>query len=181
MLFHETTLPGVFLIEPERKEDERGYFARTWCKKEFTDRGLCGGWAQISLSFNRRRGTLRGMHFQVKPHEEIKLVQCVRGAIYDVALDLRRDSPTYLKWFAAELSPENGRMLYIPKGLAHGFQTLVDGSEVLYNIAEYYRPESSRGVRWNDPAFAIAWPIAEPILSPRDQGWPDFNLTEKDS
>ena len=179
MLFHETPLPGVLLIEPERKEDERGYFARTWCKKEFGDRGLCSEWAQISTSFNRRRGTLRGMHFQAPPHEEIKLVQCIRGAIYDVALDLRRDSPTYLKWFAAELSADNGRMLYIPNGLAHGFQTLADMSEVLYNIGEFYHPESSRGVRWNDPAFAIAWPIAEPNLSPKDQGWPDFGSKGK--
>lgn len=176
MLFRDTPLPGVFLIESERREDDRGYFARTWCKKEFGDRDLCSEWVQISTSFNRLRGTLRGMHFQAAPNEEVKLIRCTRGAIYDVALDLRRDSPAYLKWFTAELTADNGRMLYLPKGIAHGFQTLADASEVLYNISEYYHPESSRGVRWNDPAFALVWPVAEPILSPRDQEWPDFGI-----
>ena len=179
MLFRDTPLPGVFVIEPERREDDRGYFARAWCRKEFGDRGLCSDWVQISTSFNRRRGTVRGMHFQASPHEEVKLIRCTRGAIYDVALDLRPDSPTFRKWFAAELSADNGGMLYLPKGIAHGFQTLIDASEVLYNISGYYHAESSRGVLWNDPGFAIAWPVAEPILSLRDQEWPDFGVAAK--
>ena len=175
MRFLDTPIPGVLVIELEPRADERGFFARTFCKKEFGERGLCVEWVQVSTSFNRHRGTLRGMHFQAAPFEEVKLVRCTRGAIYDVALDLRPDSPAYLKWFAAELTAENGRTLYIPKGVAHGFQSLADDSEVLYNIAEYYHAEASRGVRWDDPAFGIDWPLAGPLLSPRDQGWPDFS------
>jgi dTDP-4-dehydrorhamnose 3,5-epimerase len=174
MRFVDTPIPGVLVIEAEPRADERGYFARTFCAKEFGDHGLCTHWVQISTSFNKRRGTLRGMHFQAKPFGEVKLVRCTRGAIYDVALDLRPDSHSFRKWFAAELTADNGRMMYLPAGVAHGFQALADGSEVLYNIAEYYHAEAARGVRWDDPAFGIAWPIAHPILSPKDQAWPDF-------
>ena len=180
MRFLDTPIPGVFVIEAEPRADERGYFARTFCKQEFSDRSLCTEWVQISTSFNRRRGTLRGMHFQDAPFAEIKLVRCTRGAVYDVALDLRPHSPAYRQWFAADLTADNGRMMYIPKGVAHGFQSLADDSEVLYNIGEYYHPEASRGVRWDDPAFGIVWPVANPILSPKDQTWPDHGPPRND-
>ena len=175
MIVTATEIPGVFLLEPELVEDERGAFARTWCPREFAARGLSPNLAQCSLSFNARKGTLRGMHYQAAPYAEAKLVRCTRGAIYDVALDLRPGSPTFKRWTARELSADNRRMLYIPEGCAHGFQTLADDTEVFYQISEFYHPEAARGVRWDDPAFGIAWPPAERrILSARDAGYEDF-------
>ena len=174
MVFLPTQLAGVTLIEPEPVSDGRGLFARTWCQRDFESQGLTAKLAQCSVSFNARRATLRGMHFQAEPHAEAKLVRVTRGAIYDVALDLRPDSSTYLQWFAAELSSDNRHMLYIPEGYAHGFQTLTDDAEVFYQISEFYEPDAGRGVRWNDPAFDIGWPLGNPILSDRDRNYPDY-------
>lgn len=162
------------MIEPELRSDERGTFARTWCRRDFESHGLTAKLAQCSVSFNARRATLRGMHYQAAPHAEAKLVRVTRGAIYDVALDLRSTSSTYRQWFAAELSSENRHMLYIPEGCAHGFQTLTDDAEVFYQISEFYEPDAGRGVRWNDPVFGINWPLSDPILSDRDRNYPDF-------
>jgi dTDP-4-dehydrorhamnose 3,5-epimerase len=165
----------VYLIEPQLLGDERGFFARTWCRREFEARGLNADLAQCSISFNRKAGTLRGMHYQAAPYEEPKLVRCTQGAIYDVALDLRPQSPTFKRWVGVELTAANRRMLYIPAGCAHGFQTTADDSEVFYQISEFYHPEAARGVRWDDPAFAIRWPeTTHRIVSPRDAGFPDF-------
>lgn len=174
MKFIETPLEGVYLIELEPVHDERGFFARTWCKEEFQEHGLNPNLAQCSLSFNKKKGTLRGMHYQCEPHQEAKLVRCCAGAIYDVVLDLRRGSQTFGKWFAAELSASDQKTLYIPEGCAHGFQSLEDESTVFYQISESYHPESARGVRWNDPLFSIKWPIATPILSERDRSFADY-------
>jgi len=162
------------VVELEAVADERGFFARTWCAEEFRLRGLNSNLAQCSLSSNAQRGTLRGMHYQSEPHAEAKLVGCCAGAVYDVVLDLRPESPTYLRWFGAELTASNHKMLYVPAGCAHGFQTLVDASEVFYQISQAYRAESARGVRWNDPRFGIEWPLRDPILSPRDRGFADY-------
>jgi dTDP-4-dehydrorhamnose 3,5-epimerase len=170
--FHPTPLAGAFVVEPERIEDERGFFARSFCESEFRARGLNPAVAQCNLSWNRRKGTLRGLHFQATPHEEAKLVRCTRGAIWDVLVDLRDGSPTQLRWHAVELSADNRLGLYIPEGFAHGFQTLQDDSEVLYQMAESYHPDHARGVLWNDPRLAIAWPLADPILSERDRSYP---------
>ena len=174
MIFTPTPLAGAVLVDLERNEDARGYFARTWCRREFAAAGLDVALAQCSVSHNRRRGTLRGLHYQAAPHEEDKLVRCTRGALHDVIVDLRPGSATYTRHFAVELTVENGRALFIPRGFAHGFQTLADDTDVLYQMSEFYAAEAARGVRWNDPAFGIAWPIAEPILHPRDAGYPDF-------
>ena len=174
MTFHATKLPGVYVIELEPRIDERGSFARTYCQKEFAERGLCTEWVQTSTSFNLRRGTLRGMHYQASPHEEIKLVRCTRGAIFDVALDLRQDSPAYGKWFSVELTAQCNKMVYIPKGVAHGFQTLVDATEILYQISTPYVPDAARGVQWNDPVFGISWPKVDSLLiSPKDASYLD--------
>jgi dTDP-4-dehydrorhamnose 3,5-epimerase len=174
VLFTETRVPGVFIVEPERLEDERGFFARTWCPGEFEAHGLNPQLAQCSISYNRKKGTLRGMHYQAAPHAEAKLVRCTMGAIYDVALDLRPQSPTFKQWVSAELTAENRKMLYIPEGLAHGFQTLTDDAEVFYQISEPYHPESAGGVRWNDPAFGIQWPLPLTAISPRDASHPQW-------
>ena len=175
MIFIETKLKGVFIIEPERLEDERGFFARTWCQREFEAHGLNSRLAQCSLSFNRKRGTLRGMHYQAAPYEEARLVRCTMGAIYDVALDLRRSSPAFKQWTAVELTADNRRMLYIPEGFAHGFQTLKDNTEVFYQMSEFYHPECTKGVRWNDPTFNIHWlAFRERIISTQDQQHKDF-------
>jgi len=171
-MFQKTGLPGVFMIEPERHCDSRGHFSRTFCRVEFAAHGLVADFVQTSASVNTQRGTLRGLHHQAARAAETKLVRVVRGAAFDVAADLRLDSPTYGRWVAAELSAENGRMLYIPPGCAHGFQTLADDTELLYQIAPDYEPSLSRGVRWNDPTLGIAWPIADPILSERDRSLP---------
>lgn len=175
MRFTETVLPGSFVIDIEPIEDERGFFARRWSRQEFEERGLNVNIAQCSVSFNWKRGTLRGLHYQSKPHEETKVVWCIAGAIYDVILDLRPDSPTYKKWVAVHLTAANRKMLYIPEGFAHGFQTLEDDTEVLYQISESYRPESARGLRWNDPAFQIDWPLPERVMSERDLNFPDYH------
>jgi dTDP-4-dehydrorhamnose 3,5-epimerase len=174
MKFVETQLPGAFVIEPEPVGDTRGFFARTFYAHEFAERGLDPSIAQCSVSFNHRRGTLRGMHYQSAPFEEAKLVRCTAGAIHDVILDLRPFSPSFRQWIAVELSAANRRMLYIPAGMAHGFQTLEDASEVFYQISKPYAPEHACGVRWDDPAFAIRWPLRDPILSERDRTYPDF-------
>jgi dTDP-4-dehydrorhamnose 3,5-epimerase len=172
MKFLETGLEGAFIIDPDLIGDERGFFARSFCRREFESRGLSPNVAQCNISFNRRRGTLRGMHYQVAPHEEARLVRCTRGSVYDVIVDLRPNSPTLLRWINVELSSENHRMLYIPGGFAHGFQSLHDKSEVFYQMSESYVPQSQRGLRWDDPALNIAWPIADPIVSARDLGHP---------
>lgn len=175
MEFQPTPLDGAYVIVPERKTDERGFFVRTWCRQEFSSRGLCTDWVQSSISFNRRAGTLRGLHFQKAPFEETKLVQCIAGAIFDVIVDLRPSSSTYLRWFSIELSRANGLMLYIPQGYAHGFQTLEDDTEVSYQITPSYQPASAVGLRWDDPALGIVWPkIARRIISPKDLGYPDI-------
>jgi dTDP-4-dehydrorhamnose 3,5-epimerase len=172
--FTETPLRGAFVIELDRIEDERGYFARTFDAGEFINHGLDPAVIQCNTSFNARRGTLRGMHYQADPDEEAKLVRCTRGAIYDVAVDLRKESETYCQWFAVELSAETGRMFYIPVGMAHGFQTLEDGSEVSYQMSHHYVPHGGRGVRFDDPAFGIEWPVPDPLMSERDRQFPDF-------
>jgi len=174
VILNETSLKGAFVIEPERVEDERGFFARTYCRDSFLSHGLNPNLAQCNISFNRRKGTLRGMHFQIKPHEESKLVRVTRGAVYDVIIDLRSGSPTFRKWVAVELSADNRSLLYIPEGFAHGFQTLQDETEVFYQMSEFYHPQSARGVRWDDPAFGIEWPIYEKIISKKDRQYPDF-------
>ena len=174
MIFTPARLPGLCLIGMERQADDRGWFARAWCQREFAEHGLDTGLAQVSLSSNKRRGTLRGMHYQRAPHGETKLVRCVRGTIWDVALDLRPASPTHGQWQGFELSAENGLALYIPEGFAHGFQTLAPESEVLYQISTFYAPEVAAGVRYNDPAFAIDWPLPVSVISPRDAAWPDY-------
>lgn len=175
MRFQELRLPGVYLIDLEPVEDERGSFARTWCAREFAALGLEDVVKQCSVSFSRRKGTLRGLHYQAEPFAEAKLVRCMRGAIYDVVVDLRADSPTCWHWTAVELRAADGRSLYVPKGLAHGFQALEDGTEVFYQISQFYDPASGRGIRWNDPYFRIDWPLPDPLLSPRDGSYPDFD------
>jgi dTDP-4-dehydrorhamnose 3,5-epimerase len=177
VLFRETEVAGGYVVEPERMEDERGFFARTFSTSEFAARGLDARVDQCSTSFNARAGTLRGLHYQAAPHGEAKLVRCTRGAIYDVIVDLRPESASYLRWFGLELSADDGRALFVPDGCAHGFQTLVDAAEVLYQISTPYVPEAARGVRWDDPAFGIEWPHAPPggrTMAPRDAGYPDF-------
>lgn len=176
MRFTETQIQGAYIIDPERIEDERGFFARSWDRHEFETRGLNSSLAQCNISYNTRRGTLRGMHYQADPHQETKLVRCTAGAIYDVIIDLRPSSPTLRQWLAIELSAANRRMLYIPPGCAHGFQTLEDHSEVFYQMAEFYAPSYARGVRWNDPAFEIVWPEAPQMIADRDQAYPDFGI-----
>ena len=174
MKFVPTPLGGAYVIELEPSFDERGFFARSWSAEEFKERGLAARMAQCSISFNTRKGTLRGMHYQSEPHAEAKVVRCSAGAMYDVLVDLRRGSPTYCRWFAVELSADNRKLLYVPEGIGHGFQTLTDNTEIFYQISQDYRSDASRGVRWNDPAFAIDWPIANPILSERDHSFPDY-------
>lgn len=174
MIFKETKLKGAFIIEPERIEDERGFFARTFCRNEFEAHGLNPHLVQCSLSFNKKKGTLRGMHYQTSPHEETKLARCTRGAIYDVMLDLRPTSQTFKQWVSVELTGENRWMVYIPEGVAHGFQTIQDETEVLYQMSEFFHPECARGVRWDDQKFGIEWPSAELIISERDGAYPDF-------
>lgn len=174
MIFRETPLPGAWLLESERFADERGFFARTFCRQDFAARGLDPDVAQCSVSFNHKRGTVRGLHFQIAPHEEVKLVRVTRGALWDVIVDLRPDSPTIRKHFSVVLSAEAGNQLYIPKGMAHGFQTLEDGTEVFYQISVPYAPDSARGYRWDDPTFAILWPEPVTVMSEKDRNLPFF-------
>jgi dTDP-4-dehydrorhamnose 3,5-epimerase len=172
--FTPTEIPGAFLVDIEPIEDQRGFFARTWCREEFSQQGLNPHLAQSSVSFNRSQGTLRGMHYQVSPHQEAKLVRCTMGTIYDVIVDLRADSPTLRRWIGIDLSAVNRRMLFIPEGLAHGFITLQDDTEVLYQMSCAYHAGSARGIRWDDPAFGIRWPTAPKLISERDRTYPDF-------
>ena len=176
MIFTETTLKGAFVIDPEPASDERGMFARVWCEKEFEMHGLSPRWVQSSISVNRRKGTLRGMHYQAAPNQEVKLVRCTAGAIYDVIVDLRPTSPTYGQHVSLMLTADNHRSLYIPKQFAHGFLTLQDNSEVSYHMSEFYAPTSARGIRWDDPLLRIEWPEPVVIVSEKDQLWPQFNL-----
>lgn len=178
MIFSETPLKGAYIIDIEPSTDKRGFFARTWCRHEFEKHGLNSELAQCSISFNRQKGTLRGMHYQAKPYEEVKLVRCTLGSIYDVIIDLRPTSDSRLRWFAVELSEETHRMLYIPEGFAHGFQALKDNSEVFYQISEFYDARYVRGIRWNDPTFRIQWPLGNPILSDRDKSFSDFSPSQ---
>lgn len=172
MKFSPAQLSGVWLIELELRSDERGWFARTWCEQEFAAHGLNTRWPQGNLTRTLRRGMVRGMHWQAEPRPEVKLVRCAAGAIWDVVVDVRRDSPTFGRWEAFELTADNGRQLYIPDGFAHGFQCLADNSEVAYLMGETYVPELARGLRWNDPSVGIQWPVANPSLSERDRNLP---------
>lgn len=172
MIFAETLLKGAFVISLQPMEDERGYFARSFCREEFARMGLKTDVAQCNVSRNRKRGTLRGMHFQLPPKAEAKLVRCTRGAVYDVIVDLRADSGTYCRWTAVELTERNLKMIYIPEGMAHGFQTLADDTEVFYQMFEFHSPEHARGVRWDDPTFGIRWPLDNPVISRKDLSYP---------
>ncbi len=174
MIFTETKLAGAFIVDIERHADPRGFFARTYCEQEFESHGLLKMGTQCNLAYNARAGTLRGMHWRALPSSEAKLVRVVRGAIVDVIIDLRADSPTYLQHVAVELTADNCRALYVPEMFAHGFQTLVDETEVFYMMSAVYAPQFERGARWNDPAFGIQWPLANPILSDRDSGYEEF-------
>ena len=174
MIFTETELAGAYVIDLDRREDDRGFFARAWDTNELADRGLNPAVVQCNLSFNHRAGALRGMHFQKEPHAEAKLIRCTRGAIYDVIVDLRPGSPTFTSWIAVELTEENRRSLYVPEGFAHGYQTLADGTETFYLVSEFYAPGAESGVRYDDPAFGIAWPHAVSAISEKDASWPDF-------
>lgn len=174
MLFSSTKLPGVFLIDIEQKSDNRGFFSRTLCEEELARKGLVSRFVQTSISFNTKAGTLRGMHWQVPPHEETKIVRCTQGRVWDVAVDLRPDSPTYKQWVGVELSAENHRSIYIPAGFAHGFVTLEDDSEMLYSISAFYHPECSNGARWDDGAFGIEWPVKPGVIAEKDLTWKPF-------
>lgn len=174
MLFDECKLKGAFVIDPEKREDQRGFFARAWCRKEFEAHGLNSDCVQVNVGYNRTGGTLRGMHFQIAPHAEAKLVRCTRGAVYDVIIDLRPDSPTYREWVGVELTADNHRMLYVPEGFAHGYQTLTADTEISYQTSQFYHAEAARGVRHNDPAFGILWPRKVELISEADRSWPDF-------
>ena len=174
MIFTETALKHAWLIDIEPVADERGFFARSFCQNEFARHGLPETFVQCSISFNRRQGTLRGLHYQAEPAVEGKLIRCTRGKVFDVMVDLRRQAPTYCQWQAFELSEINARAVYIPPGFAHGFQSLSDNTEISYQMTTPCRPDRERGVRWNDPAFSIAWQLPDPILSPRDASYPDF-------
>ncbi len=178
MKFRKTPLDGVIVIDLDRHEDDRGFFARSFCENEFSAQGIASRFVQCNVSFNKRKGTLRGMHFQAAPHEEDKLVRCTMGAVHDIVVDIRRGSPTYLKNFAIELSASNRTALFIPQGFAHGFQSLQDESEVLYQMSQFFHPGSARGLRWDDPALRLDWPLCDPILSEKDRGYPllDGNL-----
>ncbi|MGI8855223.1 MAG: dTDP-4-dehydrorhamnose 3,5-epimerase [Thermomicrobiales bacterium] len=178
MLFTETEIRGAFILDAEQIADERGFFARSWARDEFEAHGLNPTLAQCNLSYNHRAGTVRGMHWQAAPHAETKLVRCTRGSLYDVIVDLRPDSPTYLRWVGVELTAENGRALYIPEGCGHGFQTQEDATEVFYMITEYYAPDAARGMRWNDPAINVTWPLEVTVISERDANYPPIEVTE---
>ena len=178
MILTETKLEGAFIIQPEKLEDERGFFARAWCRNEFEANNLEAELVQCNISFSKKKGTLRGMHYQISPHQEVKLVRCTKGAIYDVIIDLRPESSSYLQWVGLELNAATRQMIYVPKGFAHGFQTLQDNTEVFYQVSELYNPGSERGVRWDDPAFGIQWPdIDERVISERDRRHPNFAST----
>ena len=175
MLFRETKLKGAYVVDLDKKEDERGFFARVWCKKEFEAKGLNTNFVQANLALTRRKGTLRGLHYQIQPHQEVKLIRCIKGKIFDVLVDLRPASPTFKEWFGIQLTPNNYQMLYIPENIAHGYLILEDDSEVFYQVSKYYSPAAERGIRWNDPALNINWPeTSNLILSDKDKNWPDY-------
>lgn len=179
MNFVATELPGVFLIELEPHPDERGFFARSYCEREFAEHGLASRFVQCNISFNHRKGTLRGMHLQIAPHAEAKLVRCTAGAIFDVVADLREDSPTRGRWLGFELSAADRRMLYLPEGIAHGFQTLADASEVFYQMSGFHAPQAARGFRYDDPQFGIAWPAEPRVISERDRALPPWDFATR--
>jgi dTDP-4-dehydrorhamnose 3,5-epimerase len=172
--FTETELKNAYIIELNKIEDGRGFFARSWCKREFEEHGLNSNVVQANVSYNKLKGTLRGMHFQSEPYAETKLVRCVRGAIFDVIIDLRPDSATYKKWFGVELTEDNRKMLYVPENFAHGFETLTDDVEVTYQVTQFYMPGHEKGIRWNDPSFRIEWPLVISVISEKDKNWPDY-------
>lgn len=174
MIFTETKLKGAFILELKKIEDERGFFARSWCQKEMEEHGLTAQVVQTNVSFNPKKGTLRGMHYQVAPHEESKLVRCTRGSIFDVIIDLRPGSETYKQWQGVKLTSDNYRMLFVPEGFAHGYMTLEDNTEVTYQVSQFYTPGAEQGIRWNDPAFNVDWPLTPSILSEKDKAHPDF-------
>ena len=177
MIFAETPLPGAYVIELDKHEDERGFFARSWCAREFAAKGLDPHLVQCNVSFNKLKGTLRGLHYQIPPHAEAKLVRCTKGSLFDVIVDLRKASPTFLRWFAIELTAANHRMLYIPNLFAHGFQTLEDDTEIFYQMSEFYEPAASKGLRWNDPKLSINWPAADRTMSQKDQAYPSLDVS----
>jgi dTDP-4-dehydrorhamnose 3,5-epimerase len=174
VLFEQTKLKGAYVIQLQKIEDHRGFFARAWCEKEFAEHGLTPVVHQANVSFNIKKGTLRGMHYQVEPYGEAKTVRCTRGKIYDVIIDLRKDSPTYRQWFGVELTADNYKMLYVPENFGHGFLTLADNSEVTYQVSEFYTPGAERGIRWNDPGIGIQWPGTISVISEKDANWPDY-------
>lgn len=174
MNFTRASLEGAWTIDLEPHTDDRGFFARTWCRRELAELGLDGDVAQESISYNRRAGTVRGLHFQRAPHEETKIVRCIQGAIFDVLVDLRPGSPTFLRWIGFELTAANRRALYIPKGVAHGFQTLTDDAEIMYQISAFHEPGAAGGFRYDDPAFRVEWPLPVSVISDRDLKWPAF-------
>jgi dTDP-4-dehydrorhamnose 3,5-epimerase len=179
MIFRETELKGAFVIDPQRIEDERGFFARSWCRKEFEAQGLNPNLVQCNISFNSAKGTLRGMHYQVAPFEEAKLIRCTRGSLYDIIVDIRPESETFGQYFSVVLTSENRTMLFVPEGFAHGFLTMEDHTEVFYQMSQFYAPEHARGFRWNDPVFGIRWPGDVKVISERDRSYPDFSLPER--
>jgi dTDP-4-dehydrorhamnose 3,5-epimerase len=175
MIFKKTKLKGIFIIELEKHRDERGYFARTWCRNEFKENGLNSNLAQANTALSFQKGTLRGMHYQIAPYEETKIIRCIRGSVFDVVIDIRPDSITYGQWLGVELSFENQTMLYVPEGFAHGYKTLENNSEVFYLVSQFYTPDAERGIRWDDPAFNITWPeTSDLIISEKDKNWPDY-------
>ena len=178
MIFTETKLKGAYVLDIEKLEDERGFFARSWCRREFESHSLNPQLVQCNISFNSHKGTMRGMHYQVKPFEEAKLIRCTMGSIYDAIVDIRPDSPSFKQYLGIILTPRNYKMLYVPEGFAHGFLTLEDNTEVFYQMSEFYAPDHARGFRWNDPVFGIEWPANVQVISDRDRDYPDFNVKE---
>lgn len=176
MKFIETAVAGAYVMEPELIHDERGFFARVFSKEQLESKGLKADIVQCNISCNKKKGTLRGMHYQAAPYQEVKIVRCTTGSIYDVILDLRRDSPTFKMWDHIELTADNRKLLYIPEGVAHGYVTLHENSEICYDVTEYYHPESAKGVRWNDSAFGIKWSISPTVISDRDANYPNFKI-----
>ncbi len=179
MIFKPSQLRGAFVIEIEKRGDERGFFARSSCLKEFDAHQLNTTFVQCNTSFNKRKGTLRGMHYQAAPYEETKLVRCTRGAIFDVIVDLRPDSVTHKRWTGVELTADNHKMIYVPEGFAHGYESLTDDAEILYQVSQFYSPEYDRGVRYDDPAFKISWPITVQAISDKDKSWPDYSWVSR--
>jgi dTDP-4-dehydrorhamnose 3,5-epimerase len=175
MIFTETTLKDAYLVEPQKYEDERGYFARVFCENEFKSLGFKLNMVQSNISLSYKKGTIRGLHYQADPHAEVKLIRCIKGSIFDVIIDLRPHSSTYKQWLGMELNSSNGQMLLIPENFAHGYQSLMDHTEVFYQVSQFYTPDAEKGIRWDDTAFNIQWPeMVHPIISEKDKSWPDF-------